>query len=72
MKAFEEGSCVKWQWGEGTGTGEVMEVHTSRVTRTLKGTEVTRNADADNPAYVIRQADGDEVLKSHSELEPAD
>lgn len=60
---------VKWSWGKGTGEGKVREVFTERVTRTIKGSEVTRNASDDNPAYLIEQDDGDEVLKSHSELE---
>lgn len=29
---------------------------------------MTRNADADNPAYLIEQDDGSQVLKSESEL----
>ncbi|MGB5643454.1 MAG: DUF2945 domain-containing protein, partial [Gammaproteobacteria bacterium] len=36
--------------------------------KTLKGSEIVRNADADNPAYLIEQDDGDQVLKSDSEL----
>ena len=43
-----------------------------RVTRTIKGSEVTRDADSDNPAYMIEQGDSDRVLKSHTELEKAD
>lgn len=42
-----------------------------QVTRTIKGSEITRNADDANPAYLVRQEDGDRVLKSHSELSPA-
>ena len=41
---------------------------TGRVTLDIKGTEVTRDADEDNPAYRIEQCDGTEVLKSESEL----
>ena len=66
--AYEKGTRVSWNWGNGTATGKVREVFTDRVTRTLKGSEVTRDADSDNPAYLIEQEDGDEVLKSHSEL----
>ena len=49
----------------------VQEVLTERVTRTIDGTEVTRDADPDNPAYLIEQEDGDRVLKSESELSTA-
>lgn len=62
------GDQVEWNWGDGTGTGEVKERFTSKVTRTIKGNEVTRDASEDEPAYLIEQEDGDEVLKSASEL----
>lgn len=71
MPAYETGDEVEWNWGSGTGTGTVQEVFTERVTRTIDGTEVTRNADPDNPAYLIEQEDGDRVLKSESELSTA-
>lgn len=70
-KSYDEGARVAWDWGEGTAEGEVREVHTERVTREIKGTEVVRDADEDCPAYVIEQQDGSRVLKSHSELRPA-
>lgn len=62
------GDEVSWNWGNGTGTGMVTERFTSKVTRTISGAEVTRNATDDEPAYLIEQDDGDEVLKSESEL----
>lgn len=71
MPAYETGDEVEWTWGSGTGTGTVQEVFTERVTRTIDGTEVTRDADADNPAYLIEQEDGARVLKSESELSTA-
>ena len=70
-KKFAKGTEVEWNWGSGTGTAKVEEVFTSKVTRTIKGTEVTRNATEDDPAYMLRQEDGDRVLKSHSELSKA-
>jgi hypothetical protein len=71
-KKFETGDKVKWKWGDGYGEGTVREVFTSDVTRTIKGTEVSRNASQESPAYLLQQDDGDEVLKGHSELEAAD
>lgn len=71
MSKFNKGDKVKWSWGNGTATGKVEESFTSDVTRTIKGTEVTRNADKENPAYLIEQEDGDRVLKSSSEIEAA-
>ncbi|WP_226634418.1 DUF2945 domain-containing protein [Novosphingobium profundi] len=68
---FDKGTCVRWNWGEGSATGTVTERFESRVTRTIKGSEIVRNASADNPAYLIEQEDGAQVLKSASELEKA-
>ena len=62
---------VTWNWGQGEGRGRIKEVFKERVSRTLKGSTVTRDADESNPAYLIEQDDGDQVLKSHSELEKA-
>lgn len=66
---IQVGDKVSWNWGSGKGTGEVVERFTDEVTRTLKGSEVKRNATQDEPAFLIRQDDGDEVLKSISEIE---
>lgn len=66
--SFQTSQYVEWNWGNGTGKGQIKERFEREVTRTLQGSEVTKNGDADNPAYLIRQEDGDEVLKRGSEL----
>ena len=66
--AFRKGSKVSWSWGAHTAHGKIVESFTSKVSRTIKGTEVTREASRKEPAYLIEQADGDKVLKSRSEL----
>jgi hypothetical protein len=66
--SYSEGTTVEWDWGNGTGTGTVTKVYTQKITLKIKGSEVTRNASKDEPAYRIEQQDGDEVLKSHDEL----
>ena len=71
MAKYSEGTKVEWDWGNGTGTGKIETVYTEKVTRKIKGTEVTRDADEDSPAYYIKQDDGDAVLKSHSEVSKA-
>ena len=71
MARYDEGDKVEWDWGNGTGTGTVQKVYTQKTTIKAQGSEVTRNADEDNPAYRIEQDDGSEVFKSHSELEKA-
>ena len=68
MARYGKGDEVSWSWGNGTGTGTVREVHTDRVEVTIKGSDIVRNADEGNPAYLIEQDDGDRVLKSESEL----
>ncbi len=68
---FRKGQTVSWSWSGGTATGKIMDRYARKVTRTIKGSAITRNGDADNPAYLIAQEDGDEVLKLASELKPA-
>lgn len=63
------GDTVTWQWGDGTASGEVVERYTERIEKTIDGAEVVRDASEDEPAYLVRQEDGSEVLKSASELD---
>jgi len=65
---IREGTIVSWTWGNGRAQGKVREIFRHEVTRTLQGTEVTRNGSEDNPAYLIEQDDGDQVLKLQSEV----
>lgn len=71
MAKCEVGDEVSWQWGEGTAKGTIVERYTEKVTKTLKGTSVARNASDDKPAFLIEQSDGDQVLKSITEIDPA-
>lgn len=71
MSNYKEGTEVKWNWGNGEGKGVIKERFEEDATKTIKGTEVTRNASSSDPAYLIEQDDGDKVLKGHSELEKA-
>ena len=69
---FQTDQYVKWDWGNGTAKGQIKERFEREVTRTLQGSEVTKDGDEDNPAYLIKQEDGDEVLKRGSEIEAQD
>lgn len=69
--AIREGSTVRWRWSGSTAEGKVKEIHRSRITRTLDGSEITRNGSDDDPAYLIEQDDGARVLKLRSEVERA-
>ena len=69
---YQTGTKVEWDWGNGTGTGKIVKKYTQKITLKLQGSEVTRKASDDEPAYKIEQDDGSEVLKSGSELREAD
>ena len=69
--SYRAGQYVKWNWGNGVGCGQIEERFEREVKRTLKGSEVTRDGSEDDPAYLIKQDDGDKVLKLGSELEAA-
>jgi len=69
MANVSEGDTVKWSWGDGHAEGQVQSVFEEKTTRKIKGTEVTRNGSADDPALYIKQDDGDTVLKLSSEVE---
>lgn len=71
MTRYSQGTRVEWDWGNGTAAGEVVKVYTRKITLKIKGSDVTRDASEDEPAYRIEQEDGDEVLKSGSELRKA-
>ena len=71
MTTYRKGASVSWKWGNGTAKGKVEESFTEDVERTIKGSKIKRKATKDDPASLIKQEDGDKVLKSHSELEHA-
>jgi len=71
MANYTEGTKVEWDWGSGTGAGKVQSWFEKSVTRTIKGTEVTRNGSVDDPALYIKQENGDAVLKLASEVRHA-
>jgi hypothetical protein len=68
---MRKGEKVKWNWGNGTGEGKIVEVFHERIEKKIKGEEIVRNGSKENPAYLIEQDDGDQVLKLQSELEKA-
>lgn len=66
---IRQGSKVSWKWSNGTAKGEVVETYTSTITKTIKGSEITRNGETGNKALLIEQEDGDQVLKLESEVD---
>ncbi len=70
--AIRKGTRVTWEWGSGTAEGTVESSHAEDITRTIKGSKITRNGSSDDPALVIKQDDGTTVLKLRSEVDRAD
>ena len=71
MATYDKGDKVEWDWGNGTAQGTVQAVYTEKVEKEIDGSTVTRDADEDNPAYLLQQDDDQRVLKSESELRRA-
>lgn len=71
MSDLKEGNSVSWRWGNGRGEGEIQSIFHKKTTRTINGTEVTRNGSKDDPALYIKQEDGGSVLKLASEVDAA-
>ncbi len=68
MQKIEVGNEVEWKWGRSTAEGKVTQKITRDVERRIKGKTIKRKADDKEPALLIRQDDGDRVLKSQSEV----
>ena len=66
---IREGTEVMWIWGSGTAQGKVQNTYPNSVTKTIKGTDVTRNGEEGNKALYIKTSEGDMVLKLESEVE---
>ena len=66
---IRKGSHIKWKWGNGTAEGKVVSTFTEKVTKTIKGSEISREGTKDNKALYIEQEDGAHVLKLESEVE---
>ena len=65
---MKKGENVNWKYGKSEAEGKVEEKFTEPVEKTIKGTDVKRNASKEEPAYLIKQENGNKVLKSESEL----
>jgi hypothetical protein len=63
---------VEWDWAGHTTTGKITEIFRDDVSRQINGSTITRKASRDEPADLIKQDDGAQVLKSRSEVSRAD
>jgi hypothetical protein len=68
---IRKGSDIQWKWGEGHATGTVQETFSREIIRTINGNEVTRKGKKNNKALLIKQEDGQRVLKLESEVKKA-
>lgn len=66
---IRKGTKVKWNWGNGVATGEVVETYDHEVEKTIAGSTFLRRGEKDNKALLIKQEDGSEVLKLEDEVE---
>lgn len=62
------GMKVKWVFGSGVATGTIVQLYRRTVKKRIKGSIITRNGTPENPAILIEQDNGDEVLKLASEV----
>jgi hypothetical protein len=65
---IRKGSKVAWKWAEGQAEGKVLETFTKEISKTIKGSKITRKGEKGNKALLIEQADGEKVLKLESEV----
>lgn len=68
MKTVKKGDQVEWQYGKGQAEGEVTQVQTKDITKKVQGKTVKRKGSRQEPALVIKQDNGKEVVKSASEV----
>lgn len=63
-----KGDKVSWKFGDNRAKGTVVERFTEKVTKTIKGSKITRKASKEKPAYLVRTKDGKKALKSGKQL----
>jgi hypothetical protein len=65
---MKKGDKVHWKYGKGEGKGTIKQKFEKDVRKNIKGSEIKRKASKDEPAYLVEQDNGNQVLKSESEL----
>ncbi len=64
----EKGDAVQWKYGKGLGSGKVTRIYSEPITLKLGESDITRNGTEENPALLISQPNGSQVLKLASEV----
>lgn len=65
---MKKGDKVHWNRGKSQAEGTIKDKSEKTIIKKIKGTEVKRKAGKEEPAYIIEQQNGTEVVKSESEL----
>ena len=66
--SFKVGDSVTWKWMGGVISGSVEEVHLEKITKKIKGKNITRNGSPEKPAYLVKSEAGNFALKLITEL----
>lgn len=70
-KDIQIGDDVVWAWGTTQAAGQVRTILAEPSRIPLNGQMMLINASRDLPVYLIRQADGTELLKLRPQIEKA-
>ncbi|WP_298998108.1 DUF2945 domain-containing protein [Flagellimonas sp. S174] len=65
---IRKGTRVSWKWGNGEAEGKVIDTYTRKVTKKIKGNEITRIGEEGNKVLLIQQEDGTQVIKKENEV----
>ncbi len=68
MSGISKGDTVEWSYGKGKAEGTVEQRFTEKVTKTIKGKKITRDASKEEPAVLVKAKTGSKALKSESEV----
>lgn len=66
---IRKGTKVRWLWGKHIGKGRVKQTFSKKVTKKIKGTEITRYGQKENKVLYITNENGEEFLKLENEVE---
>ena len=68
MTTVKKGDNVEWKYGKSKAEGKVAEVSKEDIDKKVQGKNIKRKGSEKEPALVIKQDNGKEVVKSASEV----
>lgn len=66
---YKKGDLVQWAFGENRGKGTIKELYNQEISLVINDISVTRKGTQENPALLIEDEDGNQVLKLASEID---